>query len=286
MKKILILTFIILSFSVYAQKNKPKKLSLLYKVTGKKIKKPTYLFGTMHLTCKEDFVLNDSLKAKLKNCSVLYEEMLMSGMELQLEMIKKMVADSTLKSQMSETDYAILDSVFLKEVGMSIGFFNKYKPFMASSMLTMKLIDCKKTVMPEEIFTKYAKENNIECLGLESVDDQINAISKMPNNVQIESLIKMVKNMDSSKQEMKKLQVLYSNRDIDGLAQLMSETKETKEFEVPLLIDRNKNWLNIIVPQLKEKSMFIAVGAAHLGGKNGLINLLKEKGYTVEAELY
>jgi uncharacterized protein YbaP (TraB family) len=61
-----------------------------------------------------------------------------------------------------------------------------------------------------------------------------------------------------------------------------SEDEDVKAFTDKFLNERNMNWLPIIISQISDKSSFIAVGALHLPGKKGIIELLREKGYTVK----
>jgi uncharacterized protein YbaP (TraB family) len=84
--------------------------------------------------------------------------------------------------------------------------------------------------------------------------------------------------------ETKKMLDLYAQEDLDGLMQLFSnsESQFYSKFEDDLLVKRNKNWQERIPKIIQSKPTFIGVGAAHLGGKNGMIQLLKDLGYTLE----
>jgi uncharacterized protein YbaP (TraB family) len=82
--------------------------------------------------------------------------------------------------------------------------------------------------------------------------------------------------------EMKKIMVLYDDQNIDGLYQMIADEDGSMEgMNDFLLDDRNKRWIPIIEKLIAEKSTFIAVGAGHLGGPNGVIRLLEAEGYTL-----
>ncbi len=83
----------------------------------------------------------------------------------------------------------------------------------------------------------------------------------------------------------KKLIEIYKAQDSDSLYDsMMKQMIEENTLPVEVLLDeRNKNWIPKIEKAINEKPSFIAVGGGHLGGKNGVLNLLKAKGYKVKA---
>jgi hypothetical protein len=76
---------------------------------------------------------------------------------------------------------------------------------------------------------------------------------------------------------------LYKKQDIDGLLQLMEKSPEMNLNQDALLKDRNVRWVERLPAIMQTQSVFVAVGAAHLPGKNGVLQLLRQQGYTVEA---
>jgi uncharacterized protein len=281
-----LILFLFLLFVIRIQAKNTDTTSLLWQISGNGITRPSYLFGTMHLTCKDGFELNEKLKSAILKTNVLYEELLMEDMSSQVQMFEKMKSTSTLKQQMGDSVFNFADSTFKKFVGTPLTFFNNMKPFFASSMLSLKLFDCSKTVQPEMIILNFAKDNNIAIKGLETIGEQIEAIDKVPSELQVSSLIAVLKNIDSAKVKMMEMVGLYKKRDVEGLYNLTSTDKSADNFEKYLLKNRNKKWLKIIAKQCKTKSLFVAVGAAHLGGKNGLINLLIKKGFMLKPVMY
>ncbi|MFY7963578.1 MAG: TraB/GumN family protein [Chitinophagaceae bacterium] len=273
-----ILTFI----SVYfIQAQTPVQSSLLWEVSGKGLAKPSYLFGTFHIMCKEDFEITTALKEKFNSTTILFEEMKMDDPSIQMKMLAKMKSDKSLKELLDSNDYKIVADSFQKITGMSISFFNNFKPFASISLLTQKMIDCKNVIQPETEFVKLAKEKQMEVLGLETVDDEIRAIDKMPLDSQINSLLQTVKNFDSAKQMMIQMVAVYKKRNPDELYKFMKSGGLNDVFETAMLEERNKNWLPVIIKNLKKQPTFFAFGAGHLSGNYGIINLLRKKGYKV-----
>ena len=119
-------------------------------------------------------------------------------------------------------------------------------------------------------------------IGLETVASQMAVIDSKPIEKQAEELYELAKDPDKGIGHLKKLMGVYKLRDADKLFDLTEEmmTKD-REFQAKLLDDRNRAWIPKLETAFKEKPTFVAVGAGHLGGKNGVIRLLRKRGYKV-----
>ena len=138
----------------------------------------------------------------------------------------------------------------------------------------------------EEILMKITKEQSEQVYGLETVQDQLDVFDAIPYSVQANELLKMAKdNMAESKKELQQMMSLYKEQNITSLYEfaLFSGDKMMETYQDVLLNNRNQNWIPIISKISGEVPTFFAVGAAHLAGKNGVLTLLKNEGFTVEA---
>jgi uncharacterized protein YbaP (TraB family) len=128
-----------------------------------------------------------------------------------------------------------------------------------------------------------AKEKDMAIEGLETIKYQMSMFDSIPYEDQAKMLVEAVKGGDEEAENtLDEMIELYKNQDIDGLYELiMAEDSDMENFEDILLVTRNKNWIPKIEKFASQKPTFIAVGAGHLPGKQGVINLLKAKGYTV-----
>ena len=124
---------------------------------------------------------------------------------------------------------------------------------------------------------------------LEKVQEQIDAFNSIPYGEQAKGLLELIKEEQSAQKANNSTEELiqhYLDGNLDSLIIIATDLQESKftnqSFERIFLIDRNKIMTNRIVPIIKDQSAFIAIGAAHLPGKEGVIQLLREKGYTVE----
>lgn len=271
--------------------NAPLENTLLWEISGKGIKKPSYLFGTIHIIGEKDFFWPAKTEASLQKCRRLVMELDMSK---QLEMAFQMMAlapmkdGKTLRDLLSEEDYTMVRTYFEKEVpevGMA-GFklFETYKPFFLSSMLTSKMIPGNTKTYELELLA-LAQEGELETGGLETVADQMGVFDAIPYDEQAKSLVEMVRaianNDASGESDFGEMVRLYRTQNLDSLYFSAIGQEDLKGFEDKLLLDRNRRWIPQIIRLSKEKPTFYAVGAGHLGGPEGVIRLLRKEGLTV-----
>ena len=268
---------------IYAQK---ENKSLLYEISGNGLITPSYIYGTIHIICKSDFVMTEATKQKFGTSQQIYLEIDMDDPTMMSEMQKNMMMTdgSTLKTLMSETDYQTVANFFRDTLKTNIGMMTKMKPFVLASFALPKMLSCP-TQSYEESFVKMASEQHKEILGLETVKDQFDAIDKMGMKEQADlMLVDMVKNWNENKTEFKTMTAHYKSQDVDLMMEDMTKSKmSNKTFEKDLLENRNSNWIPKITKIMAEKPTFFAVGAGHLGGEKGVISLLRKQGFTVKA---
>lgn len=282
MKKIFIslLTLITgLSFSQELEK------SLLWKISGNGLKQDSYLFGTIHITC--DANLDENTIKALSVTKQLYLELDMDDKSMQMQMMKHMMMKDGVKlsTLLNAEDLKIVDDFLKKNMNMSVKMFDSFKPFIITTMLYPKMIDCSFQSVESELM-KVSKEQNEEVFGLESVEEQMKVFDNISYQVQAEELLKMAKSdLSKDKEEMKKMMTIYQNKDIEGMLKMMddSDNKITSENQEVLLNNRNKNWIPLMMKIMSEKPTFFGVGAGHLAGDEGVIKLLRKQGYMVEA---
>jgi uncharacterized protein YbaP (TraB family) len=275
MKKILIKLFLftLTVFSSQAQ--------LLYKIEGNNLQKPSYIYGTIHIMPKKDFVISDSIKSAFKTCNELVMEVdLNMDLKTQLEILEltmlpdgKTIADITTKENSERIRNFCLDSINWKE--SKYNKTSRFQPFFLSSLITQELIGKSKSYEIE--FKKLAKKNKMSMSGLETIQFQMNLLSEVSNEEQIKMLLL---GLTTDNSEFNKLLENYLKKDINQLVTLMN-TDLSPEFYSDLIVKRNQKWIPIITELIQKRSTFIAVGAAHLPGKEGVLNLLQEAGYTI-----
>lgn len=283
MKKILIAALCVFAgFTGTAQK---LENGLLWKISGNGLSKPSYLYGTMHITC--DATLDKNILAALDATTQVYLELDMDDPAMQTEMMGTvMMKDGvTMKSLTTPEEYKIVDEFLKTNTGASVDMLGTFKPFMVSAILYPKMIDCPMQSY-EQAIMEVAKTQKEEVYGLETVAEQMAVFDAIPYKEQMDELVKTAKdNMVNDKKEMTEMMAVYNKKDLNALLEFMdkSENKMMASHNDVLLNNRNKNWIPKIEAVAKANPAFFGVGAAHLAGENGVIKLLRKKGYKVEA---
>lgn len=281
MKKLFIMTLGFLFGISSAQTNEK---SLLWKISGNGLKHHSYLYGTIHVTC--DATLPGKVKNALDKTDQLCLELDMDDTNMQTEMMGGMMMKDgvTLQSLASKEDFEIVDAFLTKNLGFSAKMLNTLKPFMVSAMLYPKMISCEMQSVEGELM-KIAKEQKEETIGLETVTEQLNVFDAIPYQDQMNELVKTAKSdLDKDRNELNKMLELYKTEDVEAMYTFtqQSENVLTSKFDEELLNSRNQNWIARISKIADNKATFFGVGAAHLGGEKGVINLLRKYGFTVE----
>jgi uncharacterized protein YbaP (TraB family) len=279
---ILVIAITTTTTSLLAQK---LKNSTLWKIEGSGLNKASYLFGTIHITC-DATLENDVIKA-LDETKQIVLEIDMDDPDMQDKMMKGMYMKDgkTLKSIVNDEDYQAIDSLFISKMGISVKMIENVKPFFLTSMLYPKFIDCPMESFEAELM-KVAKEQNEEIFGLETNDDQINVFEVIPYEDQVKDLVRTAKdNMAYDKANFAKLLSIYKDENITDMLNIMNDDNYSSvaEYQDELLDNRNINWIPKIKEYAEKQATFFGVGAGHLAGENGVINLLRQAGYTVTA---
>jgi uncharacterized protein YbaP (TraB family) len=130
---------------------------------------------------------------------------------------------------------------------------------------------------------KLAHQYHKEIKGLETAAFQASVLDKIPYASQAKELLYSIDSVKNTQIETDEMIELYKEQDLDKLTafSLKTEGGTSSEIQDVMINNRNKNWVEKFPEITKDKSILIAVGAGHLGGKEGLLNLLKQKGYTI-----
>lgn len=259
--------------------------STLWKISGNSLEKPSYLFGTIHLTCNASF--DEDVKNALDETKQVVLEIDMDDPALQQKMMGGMFMKEgkTIKDFVSVEDYNTLEAFFSEYLGMPLKNMQNIKPFFLSTMLYPKMLDCPIQSYEVEL-VKIAKTQEEEVKGLETVEDQLKVFDTIPYQDQINDLVKTVKDkLEYDKANFAKMLKVYNDEDISELLKMVIEDKNYSygKHQDVFLNNRNKNWISKIKAYAIEKPTFFAVGAGHLAGDEGVINLLRNSGFTVTA---
>lgn len=260
--------------------------ALLYKISGKDLSKPSYLYGTIHVVCPADMFSMDQISPYFQQTERLILEL---DLDDPMVMGKALTAlnmpeGKTLQDYLSPEKYAKVDQMFKNIMGISVEMFKTMNPTGLSVIIgtSPKSTGCLIPSSYETTFVELAAKNKMTVEGLETVEAQIAALSTTPIQKQAEDLYKLTLEPQKPITQFKEMLAIYKQQDSEKLVDfIIKESAENPEFLKNLLDERNKNWIPKIEKAMVEKPSFIAVGGGHLGGKNGVVNLLKKKGYSV-----
>jgi uncharacterized protein YbaP (TraB family) len=258
--------------------------SFLYEVSSRDLVKPSYIFGTFHLICKSDSVVNENVKSVINAAEQVYFELDMDDPKMPFQMIKFMRMDSSksLKDLYSDSDYKYLSTFFNDTLHLQPFIYENTKPLLLYSLVISKLVDCEMQI-PENEIMLIAKKQGKNIGGLEFVEDQMKVFNNISYAEQAEYLLENIRDKDKGKEEYQMLRNSYLSGDINLLMLDFEREKDlTFKFKSELLDKRNIKWITEIDQIIKKKSTLFAVGAGHLGGENGILNLLQNKGYSVK----
>ena len=260
--------------------------ALFYEVSGGNLPQPSYLYGTFHLVCPADLQVPDAAKKALSESKQLYLELDFDDPALQTNMLKAMMMGDgkTLKDFLKADDYSALDAYMQKNLNLGLAQFGIMKPVALMSIMFVSMLNCQPASY-DVTFAQLAGGAGKEVLGLETLEQQMALFDKIPMEEQLKGLVDMARKPDEARKEIATLVAAYKAPDLPLIMKLVSESEfdgGTEKFQEEMLDKRNITWIPIIEKAAREKSTFFAFGAGHLGGDNGVVSLLRKKGYTVK----
>jgi len=270
---------------------------LLWKVSGGNTHKPSYLFGTIHLETGEYIDSVPGLNDAIESVDAIYGEILADSLLSNDAMMKIMKdsaapADSTIDKLISKEDYALVDSVVRSYMLGLIGLdqLKKLKPAIVYTQLNVQQM--------QKHFPKMLQATNILDIsiqkrgmaagkhvdGLETIEAQTSALFDTPITEQAQDLVDFCRKDKEFERYSKLLSDAYHAQDMKAIEDIVFDPQMgmSKSDMERIGYSRNRNWMDKITMTLPVQSVLVAVGAAHLVGEQGLINLLRQKGYTVE----
>ena len=259
--------------------------SLLWEISGNGLTQPSYFLGTMHLMCAEDAILSTNTKGIIKQVSQVYLEVDMDNMgELLSGMMDLNMKDGkTLNDILPPYEYEKVKTFFEQyQPNLPFSVLERQQPMMLASSLYELFLTCdKKNGIDLRVIDEASKQKK-QTKGLETMDFQTSILDSIPYEEQATELAKTIDSIDKYKASLDELVKVYKKQDIQKLHDLSTkEDSGTGGYLDLLLYDRNRRWVEQFEKISKENSTLYAVGVGHLGGDKGVINLLKQKGFTI-----
>ena len=271
---------------------------LLWKVSGNGLGRPSYIFGTHHMAPASMIDQIAGMNAAIDGCDIVVGEIekdsLMSQ-ESQMKMAGFMIApvDSTLDKLYTPDEYAEVEKVFNKyfgAMGVKLAQMKSLKPNAISTQLqAMQAIKYFPNFDANNLIDMAVQERANEAgrpsLGLETLQEQIDLLFNAPMTEQAKSLLEACRQDEFFQVQSSALAEAYMHQDLDKLMQVMTDATmggDSEEAMEALIYSRNRNWAEKLEKMMPERACLVCVGAGHLPGAKGLLQILRDKGYTVE----
>jgi len=188
--------------------------------------------------------------------------------------------NQTLTDFISSKKLAKLERIFLKAAGLPLGGLLRTKPLFITNLLTEKILTEDNSVAMDSELYQLAKDMGKECLGIETFEEQLAVLNKIPLDYQVKSLLKIGKNIGQFRKGLKRMYHVYESGDVQKIHKMAK--KGIGGLRKLMLYQRNTLMADRIFKKIQEKSIFCAIGAGHLGGKQGVLRLLKQEGLLVK----
>ena len=271
---------------------------LLWRVSGNGLGRASYIMGTYHFAPASMMDRIPGMQQALDGCDVVVGEIEKESMlsqESQALMAQAMMApvDSTLDRLFSPEDYALVEQVFNKyfgNMGVKLSQMNMFKPGAISmQMQAMQAVKHFPNINESEVIDMAvqtrANEMGRPSIGLETIQEQIDLLFNGPLTEQAEGLLDACKKDDMFTIQSSALVEAYMAQDLSKIEEIFTDPElggDDAESLDALIYDRNRSWVEKLVKMMPERSCLVCVGAGHLPGDQGLLQLLRDRGFTVE----
>lgn len=252
--------------------------SLLWRISGAEAG-PSYLFGTIHIKDKRVFELSDSVLLAQERCSSTVLELdLSSQTNADIAQLMLLPHGRTLADIYSAGELAQIEDIIHSRTGMSMQSFMHLKPVALLSLVAESYFSTDMPYSLDEHLQKRAQTLGKPVIGLETVTEQFTALASISHSIIYDYLTDTA----STEQLMLPMLSAYLSADLVQLSALMAQDSLMVTYNNELVVRRNHKMAERISPIIKSQSSFIAVGAGHLAGDEGLIALLRQQGYQIE----
>jgi uncharacterized protein YbaP (TraB family) len=266
--------------------------SLLWKIESPQ-GSTSYLFGTYHLLGSTYLENNPKLDSLWKQCRTTVVETEIDSSQLLQIALMSMMPNTTLKELVDSTAYADI-KLLLKELNIPLQAANRMKPIALSAAYSVQIAQENTPTnrafggTPIDVFlASEAKKQAQEVITLETMQEQLNMLYNAQSlEDQAENLVLLYRQKEEAAAGIQEILEAYFTQDLEAMYNISQEQEELAGDMALLLDERNQRWVISLKPILTKGDAFIAVGALHLAGEYGLINLLRREGYVLEPVNY
>ena len=287
---LVVLTALACAYASADAQTRPTK-SFLWKASNRQ--GTVYLVGSVHLLTKDYYPLNPALDAAFKESDLLVEELdlgEMDGPDAQMQLLTRsqLPAGQSLDKVVSPATFGLVSRRFAA-LGLPVDVVKRFKPWSLALML-LQLEWARAGFDPalglDRHFFDRAKKEGKTVRALETVDFQLSRFDGLPMDQQDKLLSQTIEEIETETANVTRMVDAWKVGDVAMLEKLtLSDVNQDPVLYQRFLVERNRNWMPTIESLFTRPGRaFIVVGAAHLIGSDGLVQLLKGKGYSVEQQ--
>lgn len=261
------------SFQLLAQN------TLLFKISHPKQIHESYVLGTMHMICEEEFAIPQKVSNALSHTKQLYLEMNAEDPSEQAELAKIMAQAKPISSVLEKEQIKKLDSILQPILGFPVATLDQYGLMMLYNYAIMSSMPCQKFKSYETELLALAKNDKKEVKTFETAVQQMTVLNQTYSD---QELYNLLLDIHSYKADFNQATKHYLKEELEACVNLIASDRYMSKKAIEIMVtNRNKNWVEQLQQILPKEATFIAVGAAHLTGKKGVLHLLKKKGYKI-----
>lgn len=258
-----------------------KKNSLLWQMTPRKGGPASYLFGTMHVRDLRAFAWFDLACQYLEQCEIFAAEFDFSQASAAAAADAWTLPEGTMLEQLlSRRAWKNLGFYVSKKWDVPIEAVQHMHPMQIQTALTTALLREETPHSLDEMLWAHAVKHGKSVTGLETFDEQLKIVRDLPLECLLKSLTHFLKHYNNQRERLKKMLRCYQQGHIRQLYQ--ASRRDARWLRRPLLLARNKRMADRFAAIAHQRSLFAAVGAAHLAGGKGMLRLLKQAGFEVK----
>ena len=250
-----------------------------------------FIGGTVHLLSQSDYPLPPEFEKAYQKADTLVLETDLGALatpEAQQQLMQRLLYNDgvTLQAVLNEAAYTALRQ-YCKEKGIPLESLQAFKPPMV--VITLMMMELQRLGLAEsgvdDFFNRKAQSEGKTLAGLETLEQQMNALERMGQGHESELILSTLQEMRELSTVMQSMKAAWRKGDLESLVQIGITPMQT-EYPLlynDLLVKRNEAWLPQITRMLNSPEReLILVGALHLAGREGILEQLRRRGYTVE----
>ena len=238
----------------------------------------------MHIMCANDAIVSPQLKSIMDSVQQVYFEVDLDNMVEMITSMKAMVMKDgkTIRDFLTQEEYDRVAGYFKGKSPLPFKVLEMYKPLLLSAMIAEQSMKCEATNGMEMMLLGEASKRKKEVKGLETMAFQAGLFDSIPYDVQAKELLKAIDSAGTGKDDVSELLNAYTQQKLSQILALTMKEEGSVQGNLDLLLfGRNRNWVKEMPAIMKQSGNLFAVGAGHLPGEQGVIQLLKNAGYTL-----